>query len=74
MGPLDARARRLVKPGVAVGTQAEGAVRSHVRKARDEGLAPAEIEHAILLSLTTVGFAAMIASLKWAREVLQAPR
>jgi alkylhydroperoxidase/carboxymuconolactone decarboxylase family protein YurZ len=41
-----------------------------VRRALDEGLTPAEIEHAVLLSLTTVGFPAMIAALKWAREVL----
>ena len=69
-GPLDARTRRLVKLGIAVGAESEGAVRSHVRKALKEGLTPAEIEHAILLGLTTAGFPAMIAALKWAREVI----
>lgn len=71
-GPLDQRARRLVKLGVAVGAKSEGAVRSHVRKALDEGLTPAEIEHAVLLGLTTAGFAGMIAALKWTREVIEA--
>ena len=71
-GPLDQRTRRLVKLAAAVGAEAEGAVRSHVRKALEEGSSPEEIEHAILLSLTTAGFPAMIASLKWAREVFQA--
>jgi alkylhydroperoxidase/carboxymuconolactone decarboxylase family protein YurZ len=73
-GPLDGRSRRLVKLGVAVGAQSMGAVRSHVRRALDEGFTPAEIEHAVVLSLTTVGFPAMIAALKWTREVLQARR
>src|SRR5262245_52374806 len=73
-GPLDDRARRLVKLGVAVGVESEGGVRSHVRKALDEGFTAAEIEHAILLCLTPAGFPAMIAALKWAREVIQAPR
>jgi alkylhydroperoxidase/carboxymuconolactone decarboxylase family protein YurZ len=73
-GPLDARTRRLVKLSVAVGASAEGAVRSHVRKALDEGVTPAEIEHAILLGLTVAGFPTMIAALKWAREVLSARR
>lgn len=72
VGPLDARTRRLVKLATAVGTQSEGAVRSHVRKALDEGITRAEIEHTIVLSLTTAGFAAMVAALKWAREVFDA--
>lgn len=71
-GPLDQRARRLVKLGIAVGAESEGAVRSHVRKALDDGISRAEIEHAIALSLTTAGFPPMIAALKWAREVFQA--
>ncbi len=71
-GPLDRRARRLAKLAAAVGAQSPGGVRSHVRKALDEGLSVQEIEHAILLTLTVVGFPAMIAALKWAREVIEA--
>lgn len=71
-GPLDQRTRRLLKLGIAVGAGAEGAVRSHVRKALDEGVDRAEIEHAIVLSLTTAGFATMMAALKWADEVFAA--
>jgi alkylhydroperoxidase/carboxymuconolactone decarboxylase family protein YurZ len=71
-GPLDQRTRRLIKLATAVGAEAEGAVRSHVRKALEEGFSRAEIEHAILLSLTTAGFPTMIAALKWAREVFAA--
>lgn len=68
-GPLDQRARRLVKLGVVVGAESPGGVRSQVRKAFDEGLSRAEIEHAILLSTTSVGLPRMIAALKWSRQV-----
>ncbi|MAG35786.1 MAG: hypothetical protein CL878_06025 [Dehalococcoidia bacterium] len=71
-GPLDQRSRRLVKLGLAVGSQSQGAVRSHVRRALDEEFTPAEIEHAIVLGLTSVGFPAMIAALQWARDVFAA--
>jgi hypothetical protein len=37
-GPLDARSARLVKLGVAIGAQAEGAVRSHARRALAENM------------------------------------
>jgi 4-carboxymuconolactone decarboxylase len=72
VGPLDRRTRRLVKLVAAVGAESQGGVRSHVRKALGEGISHQEIEHAILLSLTVVGFPAMIAALKWAREVFAA--
>ncbi len=68
-GPLDERSRCLVKLGIAVGAESEGGVRSHVRKAFDAGLSRQEVEHAILLSLTTIGFPRMIAALQWSREV-----
>lgn len=71
-GPLDARTRRLVKLGIAVGINSEGSVRSHTRRALEEGIPAAEVEHVILLSLTTAGFPHMIAAYKWAREVIEA--
>ena len=71
-GPLDKRSQRLVRLGMAVAAEAEGAVRSNVRKALEEGFSKAQIEHAILLALTMVGFPAMIASLQWSREVFDA--
>ena len=71
-GPLDQKTRRLAKLAISVGCESEGAVRSHVRKALDEGIARAEIEHVVMLGLTTAGFPKTIAALKWTREVLQA--
>lgn len=69
-GPLDTRTTRLVKLGMAVASQSQGAVRSNVRKALDAGAEPAEIEHVILLALTTSGLPTVIAAWQWAQEVL----
>ncbi len=69
-GPLGERERRLVKLGIAVGAESEGAVRSHVRKLLGIGVSEEEIMHAIVLSLTTIGFPATNAALAWAEEVL----
>jgi 4-carboxymuconolactone decarboxylase len=69
-GPLGEKERRLVKLGIAVGAESEGAVRSHVRKLLGVGVSQEEILHAIVLALTTVGFPATNAALGWAEEVL----
>jgi 4-carboxymuconolactone decarboxylase len=69
-GPLGERERRLIKLGIAVGAQSEGGVRSHVRKLLGIGVSEAEILHAIVLALTTIGFPATNAALSWAEEVL----
>ena len=69
-GPLSERERRLIKLGIAVGTQSEGAVRSHVRKLLGIGVSEAEIVHTIVLAITTIGFPATNAALSWTEEVL----
>ena len=69
-GPLETRTARLVKLGMAVASQSQGAVRSNVRKALDAGAEPAEIEHVILLALTTSGLPTVIAAWQWAQDVL----
>jgi 4-carboxymuconolactone decarboxylase len=70
-GPLGEREQALVKLGIAAGAQTEGLVHSHVRKALDRGLQPGEIRHAILLSLTSIGFPRMMAAMTWAEDILQ---
>jgi 4-carboxymuconolactone decarboxylase len=71
-GPLDSRTQRLVTLGIAIGGLAEGAVRSNVRKALEEGTTPEEIRHAVTLAITTAGFPAAVAALGWVDEVLEA--
>lgn len=72
-GPLDERTMRLVKLGMAVASQSPGAVRSNVRKALEAGSDPGEIEHVILLALTTSGLPTVIAAWQWAQDVLTTP-
>jgi 4-carboxymuconolactone decarboxylase len=70
-GPLGEREQALVKLGIAAGSQLEGLVHSQVRKALDKGLKPAEIRHALLLSLTSLGFPRMMSALTWAEDILK---
>ncbi len=71
-GPLDVKQIALVKLGIALGARLEGAVHSHCRKALEAGLKPNEIRHAVLLSVTTIGFPSMMAGLSWVDDVLNA--
>ena len=70
-GPLDKKMRRLVKLGIAIGLSSEGGVRSHARRALEEGSSPDEIRHAVLMAFTTAGFTTMIAAMKWVDEVIE---
>ncbi|MCW5979700.1 MAG: carboxymuconolactone decarboxylase family protein [Bryobacteraceae bacterium] len=69
-GPLDERTRRLVKLGIAVGSQHEGAVHSAVRNAVAAGLAAEEIRQVAILAITTIGWPAAYAALKWTDETI----
>jgi alkylhydroperoxidase/carboxymuconolactone decarboxylase family protein YurZ len=70
-GPLDEKTRRLVKLGIAVGLHSEGGIRSHARRALDEGATAAELRHVVMLAFTTAGFPTMIAASKWVEEVIE---
>lgn len=69
-GPLDEKTQNLIKLGISVGANSRGGIMSSTRKAISAGASPKEIEHAILLAMTTTGFPNMIAALSWAHEVL----
>jgi len=70
-GPLNEKMRRLIKLGIAIGSESEGAIKSHARRALAIGITPREIQHAALLGLTTIGFPKMIAALNWIHEALE---
>jgi len=70
-GPLEEKTRRLVKLGIAIGLGSEGGVRSHARRALEEGITADEIRHAVILAFTTAGFPTMIAAMKWVDEVIK---
>ncbi|ABY33281.1 MAG TPA: carboxymuconolactone decarboxylase family protein [Chloroflexus aurantiacus] len=69
-GPLDAKTRELVKLAMAAALGSEGAVHSHVHRALAAGATAAEIEHTLILGVTTLGFPTMMMALRWARTAL----
>ena len=70
-GPLDERCQRLVKLAIAVGGRLEGAVRSHTLQAKEAGISEAEIDHVVLLALTTVGLPSTVAARSWVKSALE---
>lgn len=68
-GPLDEKTRRLVKLGLAVGCQHEGAVHSATRYALRSGVSKAELEQVAILAITTIGWPGAYAALTWIRDV-----
>ena len=70
-GPLDEKTRRLIKLGIAIGLNSEGGVRSHARRALEEGASADELRHVVLLAFTTAGFPTMIAAMKWVETVIE---
>jgi AhpD family alkylhydroperoxidase len=69
-GPLDEKTQRLVKLAIAVGSQRQGAVHSHTRRAFKAGCTPEEIVHVGLLAITTLGWPAAFAAICWIRDTL----
>ena len=69
-GPLATQTRALVKLGIAIGGQMEGAVHSHTRRAVEAGCSPDEIRHVVLLATTTLGFPTMMKALSWVEDIL----
>src|SRR5688572_14442656 len=69
-GPLNDKTRALIKLGLAVGAQMEGAVHSHTRRASEAGCSSEEIRHVALLSVTTIGFPSMMKTLSWIEDVI----
>ncbi|MBI3739993.1 MAG: carboxymuconolactone decarboxylase family protein [Chloroflexi bacterium] len=69
-GPLDIKTRELIKLGMATAAKSESAVQSHTFRALEAGANVAEIEHAIMLGINTLGFSTMMAALTWARQAI----
>lgn len=67
-GPLDPKVSELVQLAAAAAVRSEGAVHSHARRAAEAGATDDEIEHALLLATSTIGFPAVSAALSWADD------
>jgi alkylhydroperoxidase/carboxymuconolactone decarboxylase family protein YurZ len=68
-GPLTARERRLVKLALAVGAGSEGAVHSHTRRARAEGIEDAALHQVAILAVGTLGLPRAVAARTWIADI-----
>ena len=64
-GPLSERERRLVKLGIAIGVNTQGAVHSALRQATAFGCSQEDVEHVALLAITTLGWPRAMAAMSW---------
>lgn len=69
-GPVDLKTRRLIKLGLSIGARAEGAVRSHARKAVEAGASQAEVLQVVALAVTSIGFGPAVAAYSWITDAL----
>ena len=67
-GPLDEKTRRLVKLGLAIGLQHEGAVHSAARRAAQAGCSREELMHVAILAITTLGWPQAYAAMTWIND------
>jgi len=64
-GPLSQREIRLVKLALSVAIQSQGAVHSHARRGRAEGLSDEDLNHVAMLAIPTIGFPRAAAAFSW---------
>lgn len=69
-GRIDQKTQHLIQLGVSIGAESKGGVRSHTRRAIEAGASPQDVIQTVLLSMTIVGFPAMIAAYGWVKEVI----
>jgi AhpD family alkylhydroperoxidase len=69
-GPLDKKTSQLIQLAAAAATQSEGSVHSHTKRALEDGASRAEIEHALMMLVSVMGFPKTAAALSWAYDVL----
>jgi alkylhydroperoxidase/carboxymuconolactone decarboxylase family protein YurZ len=72
-GPLDEKSRRLVKLALAIAAGTEGGTHSAVRHAKEAGVSMEEMEHVVMLGITTLGFPAAGRALAWIHDIATQP-
>jgi AhpD family alkylhydroperoxidase len=68
-GPLDEKSAQLIQLAAAAAIRSEGAVHSHTRRALEAGAEVEEIQHAIILLTSTIGFPTVVAALTWVKDI-----
>lgn len=64
-GPLDGKTTELIKLSVAAAAGSTGAVKSHAKRAIAAGASRQEVEHALIVLISTIGFPQVAAALAW---------
>ncbi|WP_375263468.1 carboxymuconolactone decarboxylase family protein, partial [Palleronia sp.] len=62
-------AQRLVKLALAIGAGSEGAVHSHTRRARSEGIEDTALAQVALLAIGPLGLPRAVAAKTWIEDV-----
>ncbi len=70
-GPLDEKTSHLIQLAAAAAVKSEGAVHSHTRRALNAGASEEEINHAVILLTSTIGFPAVSAALSWIDDLMK---
>lgn len=71
LGSIDEKTSHLIQLAAAAAIRSEGAVHSHVRRAREAGAKDEEIYHALILLISTIGFPAVAAAISWTDDIIQ---
>ncbi|WP_461481321.1 carboxymuconolactone decarboxylase family protein [Porticoccus sp.] len=70
LGPLDEKTAQLIQLAAAASIRSEGAVHSHARRALAAGATEADVHHALILLVSTIGFPAVMAAISWADDII----
>ena len=70
-GPLDEKTTNLIQLAAAAAIHSEGAVHSHTKRALKAGATPDEVNHALILLTSTIGFPSVSAALSWADDIMK---
>lgn len=70
-GPLDDKTGHLIQLGAAAAIHSRGSVCSHAARALESGATLAEIQHAVIVLTSTIGFPTVAAALSWIDEMLE---
>ena len=68
-GPLSDRERRLVKLALSIGAGSEGAVHSHTRRAKAEGLEKEALLQVAMLAIGPLGLPRAVAAKTWIEDI-----
>lgn len=70
-GPIDKKYSQLIQLAAAAAVQSEGSVHSHTKRAIEAGATHEEIEHAVLMLISVIGFPRVAAALSWVYDLIE---